>query len=168
MDYGENRRNQGKRRWEYPLGMKSGLMPELDQGFSPPGGLNTSKKRAKNKWDFLRSNRGVSSNGRRAGCWCARRGWGAQRRPDPSFSTPGGCWKLFRGSHWGSLGQSRPEEEKKKEKKGMKQHWCWLCPHFMLAVVVSLVHYNISLSVNVVLYLGSERVSWESELPDSA
>lgn len=45
-DDGENGRNQGKCRWEYPLEMKAGLMAELDQGF-PPAGLNTPRKQEK-------------------------------------------------------------------------------------------------------------------------
>lgn len=103
----------------------------------------------------------MSRKRRSASRWSVHRGW-RWSCPVLSFPTPGGCWKLLTGSHWGLLLQSKSGKEKKREKKGMKQHWCWLCPHFMLVAGISLVNYNISLSVNVFLYLGSDRVNWGS------
>lgn len=114
-DDGENGRNQGKCRWEYPLEMKAGLMAELDQGF-PPAGLNTSRKQEKTNQIFrgrtkiCPENEGVLVVGLSTED-------GGRRSPVPSFSTPGRWQKLVTGSHRGLLVQSRSEKEEKGEKE---------------------------------------------------
>lgn len=112
-DDGENRRNQGKIRWEYPLEMKAGLMYELDQGFSPAG-LNISQKGPKINQIF-RGRTEICPESEGVVVVALAPGDEALSCPVLSFSSPGGCRNLT-GSHWGLQVQSRSAKEQKGRK----------------------------------------------------
>lgn len=153
-DSGENRRNQGKVRWEYPLGGESrahGWARSEPLGFAQSG-LNISKEGQKTNQIFRGRTEMCPENEGALAAGLSTKDEG-RRSPVPSFSAPGG-WRIpGTGSHWGLAVQSGSEKEKKGKKQwnstvvGRAPILCWLLPSPWLIII---------LSVNVLLHSGSE------------